>query len=113
MSPATNRRWACSRRSIALLGAISLLHTSIDPLDLLALVAGNVLLYVVARILLTGILVNTAARSYLGPFGGARAGRTRGLGRELAHPSSATRIVRLKPSEWRCAVLRGASNGRS
>jgi tetratricopeptide (TPR) repeat protein len=70
--------------SEALLGAISLLRTSIDPLDLIALVAGNVLLYFVARVLLTGILVNTAARSYLGPFGGALPGRTRGLGRELA-----------------------------
>jgi Flp pilus assembly protein TadD len=71
-------------RSEALLGAISLLRTSIDPLDLIALFAGNVLLYVVARVLLTGILVTTAARSYLGPFGGALPGRTRGLGRELA-----------------------------
>jgi Flp pilus assembly protein TadD len=71
-------------RSEALLGAISLLRMSIDPLDLLVLVAGNVLLYLVARVLLTGILVNTAARSYLGPFGGALPGRTRGLGREIA-----------------------------
>jgi len=71
-------------RSEALLGAISLLRTSIDPLDLIMLFVGNVLLYFFARVLLTSILVNTAARSYLGPFGGALPGRTRGLGRELA-----------------------------
>ncbi|HJZ48671.1 MAG TPA: tetratricopeptide repeat protein [Roseiflexaceae bacterium] len=71
-------------RSEALLSAIGLLRTSIDPLDLIALFADNVLLYFVARVLLTGILVNTAARSYLGPFGASLPGRTRGLGREIA-----------------------------
>ena len=71
-------------RSEALLGAISLLRTSIDPFDLIILFAGNVLLYFIARVLLTGILVNTAARSYLGRFSAALPGRTRGLGREIA-----------------------------
>jgi Tfp pilus assembly protein PilF len=71
-------------RSEALLGAISLLRMPINPLNLIALFAGNVLLYFVARVVLTGILVNTAARSYLQPFGAALPGRTRGLGREIA-----------------------------
>jgi tetratricopeptide (TPR) repeat protein len=71
-------------RSEALLGAIGLLRMAIDPFDLITLLAGNVLLYIIARVLLTGILVNTAARSYLGPFGAALPGRSRGLGRELA-----------------------------
>jgi len=71
-------------RSEVLLSAIGLLRTSIDPLDWMVLFAANVLLYFVARVLLTGILVNTAARSYLGPFGASLPGRTRGLGREIA-----------------------------
>lgn len=71
-------------RSEALFSAIAVLRTAIDPLDFIRLFASNLLLYVVARVLLTGILVQTAARSYLGPAGASLPGRTRGLGREFA-----------------------------
>jgi tetratricopeptide (TPR) repeat protein len=70
-------------RADALLDTIALLRAPIDPLDLFSLFAGNLLLYVIARVLLTGILVNTTARSYLGRLSTSLPGRARGLGREI------------------------------
>jgi tetratricopeptide (TPR) repeat protein len=71
-------------RTDVLLRSFVLLRPTINPLDLLLLLAGNLLLYLVARVLLTGILVNTTARSYVGPLGASLPGCTRGLRREIA-----------------------------
>jgi tetratricopeptide (TPR) repeat protein len=71
-------------RSEVLFSAVALFRISITSPDLLVLLAGDIVLYFVARVLLTGVLVTTAARSYLGPFAASLPGRTPGLERELA-----------------------------
>jgi tetratricopeptide (TPR) repeat protein len=71
-------------RSDVLLSTLALLRLARDPFDLLLLFAGSLLLYLIARVLLTGILVNTTAQSYMGPLGASLPGRTRGLRREIA-----------------------------
>ena len=85
-----------------------LLRMPSDPLALIRLFASNLLLYVVARVLLTGILVKLR-REVPGAMRRTLPGRTRGLGREFALIPACYSYCRWTTGAHSCHVACGSS----